>query len=225
VTTFLATLFLPVAAAVGIGVALSLLLQLNQEAMDLAVVQLVPMPDGRFAERPAPHRLDPGVTILDVYGSLLYAGARTLQARLPNPAGVDRPVVVLRLRGRTSLGATFLLVMTNYARQLANAGGRLYLSGVDPELVEWFRKTRRVRADGPVRIVEASEIIGNSTTEALRDAQTWLISHDVADGTRAPQAHAGPDESPGDDLAHDATSADRGQVPGRDDEPQVPPDR
>ena len=47
ITTFAATLFLPVAAAVGIGVALSLLLQLNQEAMDLTVVELVPRDDGR----------------------------------------------------------------------------------------------------------------------------------------------------------------------------------
>ncbi len=47
-------MFLPVAAAVGIGVALSLLLQLNQEAMDLAMVELVPRDDGRFEERPAP---------------------------------------------------------------------------------------------------------------------------------------------------------------------------
>ena len=36
VATFLATLFLPIAAAVGIGVALSLLLQLNREALDLS---------------------------------------------------------------------------------------------------------------------------------------------------------------------------------------------
>ena len=34
--------------------ALSLLLQLNREAMDLAVVELVPRDDGRFEERPAP---------------------------------------------------------------------------------------------------------------------------------------------------------------------------
>ena len=39
-TTFLSTLFLPVAAAVGIGVSLSLLLQLNRGAMDLRVVEL-----------------------------------------------------------------------------------------------------------------------------------------------------------------------------------------
>ncbi len=54
ITTFAATLFLPVATAVGIGVALSLLLQLNREALDLAVVEVVTRPDGRFEERPAP---------------------------------------------------------------------------------------------------------------------------------------------------------------------------
>ena len=54
VTTFLATLFLSIPQAVGIGVALSLLLQLNKEALDLAVVELVPRLDGRFDERPAP---------------------------------------------------------------------------------------------------------------------------------------------------------------------------
>ena len=40
--TFVATLVLPVAAAVGIGVVVSLVLQLNQSALDLRVVELVP---------------------------------------------------------------------------------------------------------------------------------------------------------------------------------------
>jgi len=75
ITTFAGTLFLPVAAAVGIGVALSLLLQLNTEAMDLTVVELVPRDGGQFEERPAPATLTSHhVTVLDVYGSLLYAG-------------------------------------------------------------------------------------------------------------------------------------------------------
>ena len=116
ITTFGATLFLPVAAAVGIGVALSLMLQLNQEAMDLAVVELVPRDDGLFEERPPPAVLASGhVTILDVYGSLMYAGSRTLQAHLPDPGGARSPVVVLRLRRRTSLGATFVKVVGDYA--------------------------------------------------------------------------------------------------------------
>jgi SulP family sulfate permease len=138
----------------------------------------VPLPDGRFAERPVAERLTDGVTILDVYGSLLYAGARTLQARLPNPAGAKRPVVVLRLRGRTTLGATFLLVVSGYARSLAAVGGRLYISGVDRQMVEWFRNSQRVDVDGPIRIVAATDVIGESTRRAIKDAQTWRISHD-----------------------------------------------
>ncbi len=141
VATFLATLLLPVAAAVGIGIALSLLLQLNQEAMDLRVVELAPRAGGRFEERPAPATLASGqVTVLDVYGSLLYAGTRTLQARLPDLAGSRSPAVVLRLRGRTTLGSTFIKVAADYAGRLGAVGGRLYLSGVDPSLADEFHR-------------------------------------------------------------------------------------
>jgi SulP family sulfate permease len=90
ITTFAVTLFLPVAVAVGIDVALSLRLRLNQEAMDLAVVQLIPRDGGRFEERPPPAVLPSHqVTVLDVYGSLLYAGARTLAAHLPDPGSAQ----------------------------------------------------------------------------------------------------------------------------------------
>ena len=149
-TTFAATLFLPVAAAVGIGVALSLLLQLNQEAMDLTVVELVPRDDGRFEEHPPPAVLtSQHVTILDVHGSLLYAGARTLEAHLPELGEATSPVVVLRLRGRTTLGATFVKVAGGYAGRLAGSGGRLYLSGLEPSLTEQLHRTGHI--DGPVQ--------------------------------------------------------------------------
>ena len=174
VTTFAATLFLPVAAAVGIGVALSLLLQLNKEAMDLAVVELLPREDGRYEERPPPAVLTSRhVTILDVYGSLLYAGSRTLQARLPDPAGTEAPVVVLRLRGRTSLGATFIKVASDYADRLAEVGGRLYLSGLQPSFTERLRDTGSI--EGPVRAFEATPVIGESTRAAYLDAEAWLV--------------------------------------------------
>jgi SulP family sulfate permease len=174
ISTFAATLFLPVAAAVGIGVVLSLLLQLNQEAMDLAVVELVPLDDGRFEERPPPAVLtSQHVTVLDVYGSLLYAGARTLQAHLPDPGTAREPVVVLRLRRRTSLGATFIKVVSDYADHLASAGGRLYLSGLEPSLTE--RLMRSGQVDGPIRTFEATAIIGESTRDAYLDAEAWLV--------------------------------------------------
>jgi SulP family sulfate permease len=178
IATFCATLFLPVAAAVGIGVTLSLILQLNQEAMDLKVVELKPAGPGRWTEHPPPEHLPSHqATVLDVYGSLLYAGSRTLRVRLPDPTGSDTPAVVLRLRGRTSVGATFVKVVADYTTALDAVGGRLYLSGVDHELAELLRRTHRVDVSGPVSVFEATDLIGESTEQALHEAQTWAVTH------------------------------------------------
>ena len=183
VATFCSTLFLPVAAAVGIGVALSLMLQLNREALDLSIVEIVPLPDGRLKEHPAPARLQShAVTTLDVYGSLFYAGARTLAAKLPDPAGSEAAVVVLRHRGRTTLGATASTVLKGYAESLAEAGGRLYLTGLDPGVIERFRQAGHIEASGPLRMFEATPIIGESTARARDDAEAWLIGKETPPG-------------------------------------------
>jgi SulP family sulfate permease len=180
ITTLIATLLLPVAAAVGIGIALSLVLQLNRDAMDLTVVELIPLEDGRLAEATPPKALPSNkVTILDVYGSLLYAGSRTLQAKLPDPAGAHAPALVLRLRGRMALGSTFLKVISDYSDRLLQAGGRLYLSGMDAELTERLRGTGRL--EGPVRTFGATPVIGESTYAAYLDAGAWLMTRQQED--------------------------------------------
>ncbi len=175
--TLVATLFLPVAAAVGIGVVLSLLLQLNSEAVDLRVVSLVPQGDGRWREEPAP-KTTPSekVTMLDIYGSLFYAGAKTLAVRLPDPSGATRPVVVLRLRGRTHLGASSRVVLDTYADRLGAVGGRLILSGVDSSLRSELDRTGRTTLDEDVEAYAATDVVGTSSEAAYRDAEQWLAA-------------------------------------------------
>ncbi|OLF05162.1 sulfate transporter [Actinophytocola xinjiangensis] len=178
VTVFLAALLLPVAAAVFVGVALSLLLQLNRDGVDLRVVEVVPRADGRCTEVPVPATLTSHeITVLDVYGSLLFAGAGNLRARLPDPAGTVGAVLVLRLRGRTSLGATFLALAADYARALGAAGGRLYLSGVDRGVAESFRRAGTVSLTGPVRMFGATDVLWESAAAPYREADTWVVRH------------------------------------------------
>jgi len=173
VATLIATLLLPVAVAVGIGVALSLLLKLNHDAMDVGLVELIPLDDGRLAECDPPSELrNDQVTILDVYGSLVYAGSWTLQGLLPKP--VSHAVLVLRLRGRTALGATFLKVMGDYADVLADESGRLYLSGLSDEIVDWLRHSGRV--GDAMQLVGATPVLGESTYSAYLEGATWLTS-------------------------------------------------
>jgi SulP family sulfate permease len=176
VTTFGATLFLPVAAAVGIGVALSLLLSINREAQDVKVVAVTERKDGSLVEGPVPGRLESqSVTVLNIYGSLFYAGARTFENLLPRVGQAEKPVVIIRMRGRTVMGATAFSVLSSYAGELHRQGGRLYLSGVDHDLVTQFEQSGRVAASAPLHLVEATPTIGESTRNAIAEAQSFLI--------------------------------------------------
>ena len=84
-------------------------------------------------------------------------------------------MVVLRLRGRTTFGATFFSVVAAYADRLEAGGGRLYLAGVDPTLVERLERYGRHAPTGSARLYPATEVVGESTVEALADAEAWLV--------------------------------------------------
>lgn len=176
ITTFTATLLLPVAAAVGIGVALSFLLNINREALDVRIVELVAGEDGRVFERPAPPVLRSNqIVVLNVYGSLFYAGARTFESILPRVVDAEKPVVIVRIRGRTVIGATAFSILSGYAALLEERGGRLYLSGVAPELLDKFKASGRVNSGGPIHYVEATPTLGESTRAAIADAEAFLL--------------------------------------------------
>jgi SulP family sulfate permease len=179
VTTFVATLFLPIQAAVALGVVLSALLYVSESSTDVSVVELIEREDGRLQEREPPRRLpSERATTLDVYGHLFYAGARTLERLLPAVHGADRPVVVLRLRGRRDLGATLIDVLARYADAITAAGGRLYLSGVGTHAYDQIVRTGKLRLTGPVRAYEMTPILGESTREARADAEAWLVDRE-----------------------------------------------
>jgi sulfate permease, SulP family len=175
--TFIATLILSVPVAVAIGVALTVVLYLAAAASDVTVRELIRLEDGRIAESEPPKEL-PGdaVTILDVEGSLFFAGARTLLDALPAISDAKRPVVILRLRGYTRIGSTLIDVLDEYADKLAEAGGRLYLSGVDKQVAEQLRNAGKLDLDKTVHLVAADQVLGASTGTAAGSAREWLGS-------------------------------------------------
>lgn len=192
IATFLATLFLPIQVAVSIGVVLSALLYVSRSSTDISLVELVKRSDGQIEEREPPKHLGSDtVTVLDVYGHLFYAGARTLERLLPRPHNANNPVVILRLRGLTTVGATLLDVLSGYAEKLEAVNGRLYLTGISEKVQEQMIGTGELQLSGPVQSYQATAIRGQSTREAVADARTWLVSQratatpDDADQTAA----------------------------------------
>lgn len=184
--TFIASLFLSLTMAILIGVVLSALMSVISAANDVTIRWLRQV-DGGLVESDVPSLLnaDHEVVVLDVYGSLFFAGARTLFERLPRPAGAVRPVVILRLRGRTQVGATLVDVLDDYARELAEAGGRLYLTGIEPSLHGLLTNTSKLRDGNDPLLYAATERLHESTRRAVEDARAWRYAGPAdADGDR-----------------------------------------
>jgi SulP family sulfate permease len=90
---------------------------------------------------------------------------------------------VLRLRGRTALGATSFAILADYAQRLAAVDGRLFLSGVDPQLFQQLRRTRRIDRD-KVEIFTATPTLGDSSRAAYEAASRWVESEATSPATR-----------------------------------------
>ena len=116
------------------------------------------------------------VVLLDIYGSLYYAGAKTLQAHLPDPGGAVEPAVVIRLRGRAMLGATSFAVLSDYAERLDAVGGRLYLSGVDPTTHRRCGATERSRRRATCRCSRPARSSASRASTPIRAAEAWIES-------------------------------------------------
>lgn len=183
IVTFGACLVLSIPAAVGIGVVVTMLYFITSSASDVSIRMMVSRPDGQVEEQDPPARLaSHQIVVLDVWGSLFFAGARTLQESLPDPAGADGPVVILRMRGHSAVDATLIEVLDEYAGRLARQNGGLYLSGVSDELAERFKRSGKLLPSRNVHIIHVEPVIGAATKTALAEARQWVVDQDDVRG-------------------------------------------
>ncbi len=176
--TYVAALLASIAAAVAIGVAAALVLYVYSAASQVTVRGLEARDDGRIHVVDVPKKLkDRSITVIDAYGSLFFAAARRLREILPDAKGCDRPVVILRLRGNAQVGATLIDVLNEYAHELADAGGRLYLSGMSEEVSEKLERAHRLQLNEQVVIFKSTGILRDSTIAAIDSANAYLRPH------------------------------------------------
>ncbi|WP_266205864.1 SulP family inorganic anion transporter [Pontibacter kalidii] len=178
--TFGATLILPIPTAVGIGVLLSAFLFVTRSSTEITLVELRKREDGKIEEHKPPKTLKGNqVTVLNVYGNLFFAGAKTFERLLPKPGDIENPVVVLRLRGRTHLGATLVSVLADYSSLLKDVNGKLYLTGVSDQVYREVENSHKLRINGPVKAFKVKPELGLSTHHAVVDAEAWLLEDEA----------------------------------------------
>jgi SulP family sulfate permease len=177
--TFVLTMIIPLQYAVFIGVGLSAILYVVQQSNQITVMRWNLLADGSVTETPAPATVPAHeVVVLQPYGSLFFAAAPVFEQQLPDVTPESRgSVVVLRLRGRTDLGTTFMDVLKRYAQQLGDVGSKLVIVSADERIHEQLRVSGATELIGLENIYDRDERLHASVRAAHRDAIRWTEEH------------------------------------------------
>jgi sulfate permease, SulP family len=178
-TTFTLTMIIPLQYAVLVGVGMSVILHVVRQSNQVTIKRWRVDPEGNLIETDPPAQLPANeVVALQPYGSLFFAAAPVLEAQLPAPADTSRNcVVILRLRGRTDLGTTFMDVLHRYAQALTACGGKLVIVSASDRIQEQLRVTGVTDLIAPDNIYTGDERVGATLKRAYADAVTWIAQN------------------------------------------------
>lgn len=173
--TFVLTMIIPLQYAVLTGVGLSVLLHVVRQSNQVVIRRRV-VRDGEVLEVDPPTVLPADdVVVLQPYGSLFFAAAPVFEASLPEVTASSRnSVVLLRLRGRTDVGTTFIEVLHRYAAALSAVGSKLVIVSANDRIVEQFTVA------GLLDVVPAEDIhfgddrVGAALRRAEAEAVDWV---------------------------------------------------
>ena len=176
--TFVLTMIIPLQNAVMAGVGISVILYVILQSNRVEIKHRIPQADGSIIEQEAPDQLGSGeVIILQPYGSLFFAAAPVFEEALPkvnvNSAG---SIVILRLRGRSDLGSTFMDVLTRYAASLRDVGSKLVIVSGDEQLNAQLAVTGVTAVVGTTNIYTSDERVGATVHRAYTEALEWVES-------------------------------------------------
>ena len=185
VTSFVLTMVIPLQYAVLVAVGLSVILHVVRQSNQVTIKRWLLDPDGNLIETDPPAQLPANeVVALQPYGSLFFAAAPVLEAQLPATDGTGRnSVVILRLRGRTDLGTTFMDVLYRYAQALVAADSKLVIVSASERIQEQLRITGVTDVITPENIYSGDERVAATLKRAYADAMTWIERNQLAGGT------------------------------------------
>ena len=175
-TTFGLTMVIPLQYSVIIGVGLSVILHVVRQSNQVTIKRWLVNPDGDLIETEPPAQLSAhDVVVLQPYGSLFFAAAPVFETALPAVTDASRhSVVLLRLRGRSDLGTTFMDVLNRYAQSLAALDSKLVIVSANQRIQEQLSVTGITDVIGAENIYTGDERVGATLKHAYADAVAWV---------------------------------------------------
>lgn len=174
--TFLLTLTIPLQYAVLIGVGTAAVLFVIGQSQRLETRRIRFRPDGSATEEQCPGDLaDHDVMALQMYGPVFFANAQQLENQWPRVTSTStRSVVILRMRGADSAGATFLDVLDRYNGQLRDVGSRLVIVTDNAALADQLRRTVWFSKLGEENVYMSTPVLGETLRRAVDEATQWV---------------------------------------------------
>ena len=175
-TTFALTMLIALDYAVLVGVGLSVILHVVRQSNQITVKRWELGRGRHMIETDPPAELPADeVVVLHPYGSLFFAAAPTFEAALPAVTdGSRHSVVILRLRGRTDLGTTFMDVLHRYADKLLAVDSKLVIVSASETIVEQLRVAGITELIGLDNIYPGDDRVGAALERAHSDAERWV---------------------------------------------------
>ena len=182
--TFVLTMVIPLQNAVLVGVGISLILFVINQSDRVTIKRWLVNDAGQLREVEPPEQVgDSEVVVLQPYGSLFFAAAAGFEEALPNVSDETRhSVVILRLRGRTDLGSTFMDVLRRYAEELSAADSKLVIISGDDRVHEQLAVTRVSAAVGSENLYMSDEWVGATLKRAYAESVAWVTEASSTNG-------------------------------------------
>lgn len=178
--TFVLTMIIPLQNAVLVGVGISVILFVIRQSNRMVLKRWLIDPETdsmREVDPPDDIGIDE-VIVLQLYGSVFFATAPVFEEELPHVTTSTRnSVVIIRLRGKTDLGVTFLEVLSRYAEALRRVESKLMILYDDRKVRDQLEATGAAAAIGAENIYESDEWLGATVKRAHKAASDWVSAN------------------------------------------------
>jgi SulP family sulfate permease len=181
VTTFVASLLLPLNVAIFLGVGISIMLYLRNAARP-HLVEYEFSPEGELVEADRGTRDIPAISIVHVEGDLFFGAAELFRTQIQKTSlDPTLKVIILRLKNARHLDATSVVALEEMVQYLRSHDRHVIISGAPKDVY------RVLKNAGSVDVIGRENIFVNhprnpnlSTRQALKRAQV-LLGTDEAD--------------------------------------------
>jgi SulP family sulfate permease len=175
VTTFVASLLLPLNVAIFLGVGISIMLYLRNAARP-HLVEYEFSPEGELVEADRGTRDIPAISIVHVEGDLFFGAAELFRTQIQKTSlDPTLKVIILRLKNARHLDATSVVALEEMVQYLRSHERHVIISGAPKDVY------RVLKNAGSVEVIGRGNIFVNhprnpnlSTRQALKRAQELL---------------------------------------------------